>query len=181
MPDHLQVPDCPQVQGAKGLWFADKSGLSNGNKGFPGGADRKESACNAEDLDSISGLGRTTGEGDGYSFQYSCWFSVIIFLTFHTVYGVLKVRMLKWFAIPFYSGPHFVTTLHHDPYVYWMGSKERRDLLLYLLHPLLFSLYKRESLAIYHGSLWVTKWWLWTAIESIWLRYTLWMILPFLP
>ena len=28
-------------------------------------------------------------------------FSVIIFLPFHTVYGVLKVRMLKWFAIPF--------------------------------------------------------------------------------
>ena len=108
-------------------------------------------------------------------------FSVIIFLTFHTVYGVLKVRMLKWFAIPFYSGPHFLRTLHHDPYVYWMGSKERRDLLLYLLHPLFFSLYKRESLAIYHGSFWVTKWWLWTAIESIWLRYTLWMILPFLP
>ena len=23
--------------------------------------------------------------------------------------------MLKWFAIPFSSGPHFVRTLHHDP------------------------------------------------------------------
>ena len=31
------------------------------------------------------------------------------------VYGVLKARMLKWFAIPFSSGPHFVRTLHHDP------------------------------------------------------------------
>ena len=23
--------------------------------------------------------------------------------------------MLKWFAIPFSSGPRFVSTLHHDP------------------------------------------------------------------
>ena len=36
-------------------------------------------------------------------------------LPFHTVHGVLKTRMLKWFAIPFSSGPHFVRTLHHDP------------------------------------------------------------------
>ena len=40
---------------------------------FPGGSDGKESACNAEDLDSIPGLGRTTEEGNGYSLQYSCW------------------------------------------------------------------------------------------------------------
>ena len=33
----------------------------------------------------------------------------------HTVHGVLKARILKWFAIPFSSGPHFVRTLHHDP------------------------------------------------------------------
>ena len=30
------------------------------------------------------------------------------------VHGVLKARILKWFAIPFSSGPHFVRTLHHD-------------------------------------------------------------------
>ena len=36
-----------------------------------------------------------------------------IFLTFHTgVHGVFKKRILKWFAIPFSSGPHFVRTLH---------------------------------------------------------------------
>ena len=34
---------------------------------------------------------------------------------FHTVYGVLKARILKWFATPFFSGPCFVRTLHHDP------------------------------------------------------------------
>ena len=35
-----------------------------------------------------------------------------IFLPFHTVHGVLKARKLKWFALPFSSGPHFVRTLH---------------------------------------------------------------------
>ena len=38
----------------------------------------------------------------------------LIFLPFHTVHGVLKAGMLKWFAIPFSSGPCFVRTLHHD-------------------------------------------------------------------
>ena len=37
-----------------------------------------------------------------------------LFFPFHTVCGVLKARILKWFAIPFYSGPHSVTPLHHD-------------------------------------------------------------------
>ena len=36
------------------------------------------------------------------------------FLPFHSVYGVLMARMLKWFAIPFSSGPRFVRTLYHD-------------------------------------------------------------------
>ena len=45
-------------------------------------------------------------------------FSVLIFLPFHAVYHrVLKARILKWFTIPFSSGPHFVRTLHHDPSV----------------------------------------------------------------
>ena len=33
----------------------------------------------------------------------------------HTPHTVLKARKLKWFAIPFSSGPHSVRTLHHDP------------------------------------------------------------------
>ena len=40
--------------------------------GFPGGSGGKESACNAGDLGSIPGLGRSPGEGNGYPFQYSC-------------------------------------------------------------------------------------------------------------
>ena len=38
-----------------------------------------------------------------------------IFLLFHTVHGVLKARILKWFAISFCSGPYLVRALHHDP------------------------------------------------------------------
>ena len=34
--------------------------------GFPGGSAGKESACNAGDLGSIPGLGRSPGEGKGY-------------------------------------------------------------------------------------------------------------------
>ena len=37
--------------------------------GFPGGSAGKESACNAEDLGSISGSGRSPGEGIGYPLQ----------------------------------------------------------------------------------------------------------------
>ena len=34
------------------------------------------------------------------------------FLPFHTVHGVLKAKILKWFAISFSSGPHSVRLLH---------------------------------------------------------------------
>ena len=39
--------------------------------GFLCGSADKESACNAEDLGSIPGLGRSPGEGRGYPLQYS--------------------------------------------------------------------------------------------------------------
>ena len=40
--------------------------------GFSGGSDSKESTCNARDPGLISGLERSSGEGNGYSIQYSC-------------------------------------------------------------------------------------------------------------
>ena len=40
--------------------------------GFPGGSDRKVSAYNAGDSGSIPGSGRSTGERNGNSLQYSC-------------------------------------------------------------------------------------------------------------
>ena len=41
-------------------------------QGFPGGSEVKVSACNAGDLDSIPGSGRSPGEGNGNPLQYSC-------------------------------------------------------------------------------------------------------------
>ena len=60
---------------------------------FPGGSEVKVSACNAGDLGSIPGSGRSPGEGNGNPLQYSClenpmdggaWWA--------TVHGVLKSR-----------------------------------------------------------------------------------------
>ena len=41
-------------------------------KGFPGGSDSKESACNVGDLGSIPGSGRFPGDRNGNPLQYSC-------------------------------------------------------------------------------------------------------------
>ena len=41
-----------------------------------------------------------TSQPGEFLFQYP------IILPFHTVHGVLKARILKWFVIPFSSGPH---------------------------------------------------------------------------
>ena len=40
--------------------------------GFPQGSDGKESACDAGDLSSLTGSGRSPGEGHGNPLQYSC-------------------------------------------------------------------------------------------------------------
>ena len=40
--------------------------------GFPGGPVGEESACNAGDTGSVSGSGRSPGEGNGSPLQYSC-------------------------------------------------------------------------------------------------------------
>ena len=39
---------------------------------FPGGSDGKASAYNAGDPGLISGLGRSSGDGNGKPLQYSC-------------------------------------------------------------------------------------------------------------
>ena len=38
----------------------------------PGGSDGRESACSAQDPGSIPGSGRSSGEGNGDSLQFSC-------------------------------------------------------------------------------------------------------------
>ena len=63
--------------------------------GFPGGSDVEESTCNVGDLGSISGLGRSLGEGNGYPLQYSG--------LENTVHGVGKSRPS---AFHFHSPPN---------------------------------------------------------------------------
>ena len=41
--------------------------------GFPGGSYGKESSCNAGDLGSIPGLGRSPGEGNGNPLHILTW------------------------------------------------------------------------------------------------------------
>ena len=53
------------------LYFRGK-GERQYSRGFLGGPDSKESACNAEDLSSVPGSGRSPREGTSYPLQYSC-------------------------------------------------------------------------------------------------------------
>ena len=55
-----------KVTSSKGKFQASQVAL-----GFPGSSAGKESTCNAGDLNSIPGLGRSPGEGNGDPLQYS--------------------------------------------------------------------------------------------------------------
>ena len=67
---------------------------------FPCGSAGKESACNAGDLGSNPGLGRSPGEGKGYPLQYSGLENSMGCI----VRGILLVRILEWVAFPFSRG-----------------------------------------------------------------------------
>ena len=47
--------------------------LTQNKNHFPGGSDGKESACNAGDLGSIPGSGKSPGEGNGNPLPYLVW------------------------------------------------------------------------------------------------------------
>ena len=53
---------------------------------------KKKSACNARDLSSIPGSGRSTGEGNGYPLQYSCLENSMDTAWRATVYGLQRIR-----------------------------------------------------------------------------------------
>ena len=62
-------------------------------KGFPHSLVSIESACNAGDLGSIPGLGRSPGEGNGNPVQYSCLENPMDRGAWQaTVHGVARVR-----------------------------------------------------------------------------------------
>ena len=72
--------------------------LSRFVMGFPGGSDSKESAWNAGDPCSVSGLGRSPGGGNGNPLQYSCLDNPMVRGAWQcTVHRVAKSQTwLKW-------------------------------------------------------------------------------------
>ena len=79
-------------------------------------------------------------------------FQCPIILPFHTVHGVLKARILKWFAFPFPSGPHGeVRTLHHDLSI-WVA-----------LHSMVHSFIELDKAAVHVIRL-VSFLWLWFSV-----------------
>ena len=70
----------------RGAWWATVHGVAKSDtteqltlslsfylcKAFPGGSVGEESACNAGDVGSVPGLGRSPGEWNGNPLQYSC-------------------------------------------------------------------------------------------------------------
>ena len=76
--------------------------------GFPCGLAGKESACNAQDLGLIPGLGRSPGEGKGYRLQYSGLENSMDCI----VHGVAKSRTRL-------SNFHFSLSLHMGTWSLW--------------------------------------------------------------
>ena len=62
----------PPSHSQLGLFTAMKLNLSSFHTGLPGSSDGKESACNAGDLSSIPGSGRSPRGGHGNPLQHSC-------------------------------------------------------------------------------------------------------------
>ena len=63
---------CGVAQSWTQLKRLSSSSSSKNKKCSPGGSEGKASACNAEDLSSIPGSGRSPGEGNGNPLQCSC-------------------------------------------------------------------------------------------------------------
>ena len=83
-------------------WFLQlKMLITQLPRGFPGGSDGKESACNAGDLGLIPGWGRSPGEGNGNPLQYSCLENSVDRGVWQaTVHGVVQSQT-QWATDPF--------------------------------------------------------------------------------
>ena len=78
-------------------WLPEGRGVGEGNKqmrgikrkkGFPGGSASKESPCSVGDLGPTPVVGRSPGDGNGNSLQYSCLENSLDSI----VHGVAKSR-----------------------------------------------------------------------------------------
>ena len=72
---------------------------------FAGGSDGKASAYNVGDLDSIPGLGRSSGEGNGNPLQYSCQGLKARLLSLHSpaLAGKFFTTNATWEVLLFYT------------------------------------------------------------------------------
>ena len=87
-------------------WRIPGTGEPGGLPSMKSSSAGKESTCNAGDLASIPGLGRSPGEGNGYPLQYSCLESAMDrgdpidgSPPGSPVPGILQARTLEWVAI----------------------------------------------------------------------------------
>ena len=94
--------------------------LSCSGDSFPGGSEDKVSACNAGDLGSICGLGRSPGEGTGNPLQYSCLENPTDRgARWATVHGVAESRTrLSYFTFTFLVVQRRWSHLKDDLHVY---------------------------------------------------------------
>ena len=85
----------PSEMTAQWLMWLDE-GIYEPSSGFPGDSDGKESGCNAGDVGSIPGLGRSPGEGNGYPPQYSCLENSMDKGAWQAVWGHKELDTTKW-------------------------------------------------------------------------------------
>ena len=91
---------------------------------FPGGSEVKAFAYNAGDLGSIPESGRSPGEGNGNSLQYSCLENPMDWgAWWATVHGVAK----SWTRLSDFTSLHFML-LH--PFIRWESRGQGNNLLL---------------------------------------------------
>ena len=87
------------------IWLTDFSSLFSTAAvitKYAGGSDGKESAINAGDLGPIPWSGRSPGEGNDYTLQYSCMESSMDKGAWQlTIHGVTESEMTEWLTHAF--------------------------------------------------------------------------------
>ena len=71
------------------VYYFDRTRFSF--EGFPGSSVGQKSACSAGNQGSISGSGRSPGEGNGNPFQYSCLYPMDRGAWWAKVHGLAKL------------------------------------------------------------------------------------------
>ena len=102
--------------------------------GFPVGSDDKESACSARDLGLIPGSGRSPGEGNSSSLQYSClensmdrgaWWATVQGVT-NSWPGTIVTTCMNYLKLEALVRNAELTS-YHQPEELRKGQKEKRD------------------------------------------------------